>query len=66
MNKYSILGIWNVQEYFSSFYCIGTRKGTHIRVGLGTCTVLDCSSNEIKDPIKEPFIYTEPLPWRIL
>ena len=51
-----------IQKYFPSFYCIGTRKGTHIRACTGSCTVLDCSSNDLKDPIKEPFTYTVPLP----
>ena len=47
-----------IQKYFPSFYCIETREGTHIRTCTESCTVLDCSSNDIKDPIKEPSIYT--------
>ena len=49
-----------IQKYFPSFYCIGTRKGTHIRTCTGSCTVLDCLSNDIKDPAKEPSTYTVP------
>ena len=29
-----------IQKYFPSFYCIGTREGTHIRSCTGSCTVL--------------------------
>ena len=42
---------------FLLFYCIGTREGTHLRTCTGSCIVLDCSSNDIKDSIKEPSIY---------
>ena len=50
-----------IQTYVSSFYCIGKCKETHIRTCTGSCTVLDCLSNDIKDPIKEPSIlYTIP------
>ena len=37
-----------IHKYVSSFHCTGTRKGTHIRACTGSCTILDCSSDDLR------------------